>query len=382
MLALAATSLFTMVNQPIHPYYLFCTMNALKNDHICDHFGGFLNGQCNNYLANIKVPEVSCDEYVNDKANIGTLKTKWNNFIDFFVENDRFYDSFSSVQYRYGVFHDHMMFINRHNSDSNTSYVLGVTPFADMTTNEFKEYVMSSSKSYDLGTSICTKQGSKSGSYPTSIDWRTKGAVTPVKDQGQCGSCWSFSTTGAVEGAYAIKNGNLKSFSEQELVDCSYDYGNHGCNGGLMQNAFTFIHDKGLTTESAYPYVATSSRGSCKPYTPDTYLSGCVDVTPNELMLTYAVAQQPVSVSIEADSRSFQLYKSGVYDDAGCGTTLDHGVLAVGYGTENGKDYWIVKNSWSSSWGDQGYIKIFRNSVATSTKGICGIAMDASYPVM
>ena len=379
----ALTGLLMIATQQIHPYYLFCSMNVGRNDiQICDHFGGFLNNQCMNYMSNIKVPEISCDEYINDKSKIQEISIKWNKFIDFFSEHKRFYDSFSTVQYRYGVFHDNLMFVDRHNRDSNTTYTLGITPFTDMTHNEFIEYVSSSTKSYDVGSSICTKQSSSSGSYPASIDWRAKGAVTPVKDQGQCGSCWSFSTTGAVEGIYAIKNGNLQSFSEQELVDCSYDYGNHGCNGGLMQNAFTFIHDKGLTTESAYPYTGTSSRGSCKSYNPVTYLSGCVDVTPNELMLTYAVAKQPVSVSIEADSRSFQLYKSGVYDDPGCGTTLDHGVLAVGYGTEGGKDYWIVKNSWSSSWGDQGYIKIFRNSVASSTKGICGIAMDASYPII
>ena len=149
-----------------------------------------------------------------------------------------------------------------------------------------------------------------------------------------------------------------------------------------MQNAFTYISEYGITTEDAYPYTATSSRSSCKEFKPVADISGCVNVSPNELQLTYAVAQQPVSVSIEADSRSFQLYSGGVYDDSSCGTNLDHGVLAVGYGTENGKDYWIVKNSWSSSWGDEGYIKILRNSVSSSTKGMCGIAMDASYPTI
>ena len=386
-------NMFSVVSSSIHPYYLFCSLQyhhhtkviSYTPESICNNFGSFLNNQCVDYFKkeiNNEISDINnCNNFINKGEESGIIHRKWTPFVDFMIENNRYYENFSNVLERFTILHDNIHYINEHNKNSNASYMLGITNFADMTNEEYVKYI-SSKKNIDAPTNICKAQTTQSGTYPTLVDWRAKNAVTPVKDQGQCGSCWSFSTTGAVEGAYSIKHGNLLSFSEQQLVDCSYSYGNHGCNGGLMQDAFTYIHDKGITTESAYPYTAVSSRSSCVAFTPETYVSGCINVIANELQLTYAVAQQPVSVSIEADAKSFQLYKSGVYDNSDCGTTLDHGVLAVGYGKEDGKDYWLVKNSWSTSWGDNGYIKIFRNSVASSTKGLCGIAMDSSYPVM
>ena len=216
---------------------------------------------------------------------------------------------------------------------------------------------------------------------PKAVDWVTAGAVTPVKDQGQCGSCWAFSTTGAIEGASAIATGKLTSMSEQQLVDCAGDYGNHGCNGGLMDNAFTYVMDNGLCSESAYGYTAV--KGTCAYDTCGTkyHITGCQDVpASNELALREAVAKQPVSVAIEADTRVFQLYRSGVITSSECGTNLDHGVLTVGYGEDNGVKYWKVKNSWSTSWGEAGYVRIGR-SESQKSDGICGIAMQPSYPV-
>jgi C1A family cysteine protease len=211
------------------------------------------------------------------------------------------------------------------------------------------------------------------------VDWRQKNAVTPVKNQQQCGSCWAFSTTGSVEGAHAIKTGNLVSLSEQQLVDCSGAQGNQGCNGGLMDQAFQYIiSNNGITTESSYPY--TAQQGTCQTnVTSAATISSFVDVTANsETSLMQAINVGPVSIAIEADQPCFQFYSGGILSDPSCGTQLDHGVLLVGYGTDSSTNtpYWIVKNSWGASWGESGYIRLIRN------QNECGVAAEASYPVV
>ncbi|KAE9457555.1 hypothetical protein C3L33_10538, partial [Rhododendron williamsianum] len=216
---------------------------------------------------------------------------------------------------------------------------------------------------------------------PSSMDWRKEGVVTPVKDQGDCGSCWAFSAVAAVEGINALKNGKLISLSEQELVDCDINGGDQGCQGGLMDYAFQFIKkNKGLTTEANYPYSGTD--GTCqrnKAAQHAAKITGYEDVpTNNESSLLKAVANQPVSVAIDAGGSDFQFYSSGVFTGE-CGTALDHGVTAIGYGTNrDGTKYWLIKNSWGVSWGEEGYMRMQRDIDAK--EGLCGIAMQSSYP--
>lgn len=243
--------------------------------------------------------------------------------------------------------------------------------------------------SHKLDTISCVKScfNEETTSIKETVNWVEMGAVTSVKDQGQCGSCWSFSTTGALEGAYFIKYGTLESFSEQELVDCDNFSGggrDHGCNGGLMDNAFTWIKKNGgLCTEQDYPYTSgtTKSGGQCDKtcdIVEGSQITGFMDVPKNsDDAMMQALSKQPVSIAIQADQRDFQLYESGIFT-GDCGTSLDHGVLVVGYG----EDYYLVKNSWSSSWGDNGYIKLGKGDEYNDGAGQCGMLMQGSYPVL
>jgi len=281
--------------------------------------------------------------------------------------------------YRYTVYRKNLRTIYHHNEHSNATWTMAVNKFADMTAPEFRaRFVGSYAKPvtrHPLQTSFSTM------GLPASVDWTTKGAVTPVKNQGQCGSCWAFSTTGSLEGAWFLFNKTLVSLSEQQLVDCSTAEGNQGCNGGLMDYGFQYVIDnKGLGTEASYPYSATGPN-ACKKVASVVSIRSFVDVPSNsELALMTAIAQQPVSVAVEADQNSFQFYSSGVMT-AACGTALDHGVLAVGYGTLGGQDYYKVKNSWGADWGMDGYILLGRGS-SFGGPGQCGVQMDASYPVV
>ena len=256
---------------------------------------------------------------------------------------------------------------------------MAVNEFADLTHDEFKKKMTGLKVRDNKMLRAANNQGphKQVAGLAADVDWRQKGAVTPVKNQQQCGSCWAFSTTGSTEGAHAIKTGNLVSLSEQQLVDCSAAQGNQGCNGGLMDQGFQYIiSNKGITTEAAYPYTAQD--GTCKNgMSAAATLSSFVDVAQgSEADLMKAVNLGPVSIAIEADQQCFQFYSGGILSDSSCGMQLDHGVLVVGYGTENNVDYWIVKNSWGASWGESGYIRLIRG------KNECGIAQAASYPVV
>ncbi|RWR81416.1 cysteine proteinase RD21A-like protein [Cinnamomum micranthum f. kanehirae] len=299
------------------------------------------------------------------------------------VKHKRSSNDLEEMENRFQIFKDNLRFIDEHNAGSH-GFKLGLNRFADLTNEEYR--------STYLGVKVEGKRRlsrpksdryeyKESDELPESVDWRKEGAVTPVKNQAGCGSCWAFSTIAAVEGINKIVTGDLISLSEQELVDCDKSY-NQGCNGGLMDYAFEFIiKNGGIDTEDDYPYKGVDQK--CDQYRKNVRvvtIDGYENVPVNdEKALKKAVAHQPVTVALEASGRPFQLYHSGVFTGQ-CGTEVDHGVTAVGYGTENGVDYWLVKNSWGEHWGENGYVKIQRNLDSTNT-GKCGIAMESSYPV-
>ncbi|EFA74824.1 cysteine proteinase 5 precursor [Heterostelium album PN500] len=304
------------------------------------------------------------------------------------IHHDRQYTA-QEFGTRFNIFKKNMDFVHKWNAKG-SSTVLGLNSMADISNEEYQRVY--------LGTHIDASQFRQQAAshklgrtfkvQAANVDWRAKGAVTPIKNQGQCGSCWSFSTTGSTEGAHFIKTGNLVSLSEQNLMDCSKPEGNQGCNGGLMTAAFEYIiKNNGIDTESSYPYKAEDGKKCLyNPANSAATLSSYVNVTTgSESDLAVKSGLGPVSVAIDASHNSFQLYSSGVYYEPKCSQTqLDHGVLVVGYGSDalpsagvsaGSGDWWIVKNSWGTTWGVEGYIYMSRNR-----NNNCGIATMASLP--
>ena len=270
-------------------------------------------------------------------------------------------------------------FIETHNANADKfGFELGMNAFGDMDNHEivgllngYKQELKNSSK--DVFTYNPNIEAA------ATVDWREKGAVTEVKNQGQCGSCWSFSATGSLEGQHYLKKGELVSLSEQNLIDCSTIFGNHGCQGGLMDNAFKYVDEnKGIDTEKSYPYQGHNELCRFRAKNIGASCNGYVDIPRrDETALTQAIQTiGPISIAIDASRPTFHYYKKGVYYDRLCSSTkLDHGVLAVGYGSEEGQEYYIVKNSWGPQWGMEGYVLMSRNR-----ENNCGIATQASYP--
>jgi len=304
-----------------------------------------------------------------------SIEESFNNWI---IANNKIYESENEYNYRLTVYQYNLEYIENHNSQ-NLGFTLAMNQFGDLTAEELGELY------------LLNKINAPTPSVPNptvianandSVDWRTKGVVGPVENEGQCGSCWAFVTAESIASACAIAGGGkYVLLSVQQIIDCSFSYGNQGCNGGLPDNAFQYvIANKGLDTWASYPYTALTGNcnfnpanvGSCnvKSYT---------DVTSgDENALVTAINLEPIATAIDASHTSFQLYSAGVYYEPDCSSTaLDHGVLIIGYGTENGQDYYLVQNMWGTSWGMNGYILMSRNR-----SNNCGIATLASYPIV
>jgi len=295
-------------------------------------------------------------------------------FRRFINDHQKVYNSAVEFQHRFQIFKENLLIIEELNS-RNSSAKFGITRFADLTPKEFKEEYLAPLPEYmtagDDSIPVAKISDEDVMGAPASVDWRNNGAVTPIKNQGQCGSCWAFSAVGNLEGQWFLAGNTLVGLSEQNLVDCDHECINGscdaGCDGGLMPNAWTYIMDNGgIDTESSYPYTAED--GTCK-YNASSIgakVKSWTMIPGNEtLMAAYCAANGPVSVAVEADS--WQFYIEGVFEDPFCGTALDHGVLIVGYGNEidwfgEYIEFWIIKNSWGTSWGEDGYIRLERGS--------------------
>lgn len=312
--------------------------------------------------------------------NIQPIDSSYEAFNNYRIEYNKNYLTTSEFNYRFNIFRKNVNYMNDVNMNQDKSYRLGLNKFSDMQHNEFKG-------KYLTQNNINNRQSGKSNfidvsngrPIPSAIDWRAAGVVTDVKDQGQCGSCWAFSAVGTMEGQHALKTGNLVSLSEQNLVDCSTL--NDGCGGGWPDKAMTYVENNGgIDTEASYPYNASVIE-SCeynKSHVGATVRNVTDLPTKNMTALYNAIGFiGPISVAIDAEY-DFQLYNAGIFESTSCSSDdLDHAVLAIGYGTYNGTNFIIIKNSWGTSWGMDGYIYF-----STMIYNMCGISTAASYPIV
>ncbi|TQE06416.1 hypothetical protein C1H46_007915 [Malus baccata] len=311
---------------------------------------------------------------------------------EWMAQHGRTYNDAQEKEMRHNIFKNNVEFVKAFNKNKKgKKYTLSVNKFADKTNEEirpmrngYKRKQRSGLMSDSLIASPF-RYGNVSN-VPSSVDWRLSGAVTAVKNQGyECGCCWAFASVATIEGLNKLKTRNLIPLSEQELVDCDTSSYNHGCNGGNSKVAYDYMinRNRSLATEDNYPYQAKDG-GICKtasaaPAAGAITITGYENVPANnEDALLKAVANQPVSVAVDIDAEEFKYYSGGVYTGP-CGTNLSHEVTAVGYGTSNdGTKYWLLKNSWGKDWGEGGYMRLQRDVPAK--EGLCGIAMEATYP--
>lgn len=295
--------------------------------------------------------------------------------------------NYSQIEYNYRrkIFGENYNYILKKNNEIN--YTLGLNNFTDYSRSEFNNIYLSgliNHKQYNHNSHYHHKHNlsyhnSSNSSIPSSIDWRAAGIVTNVKDQGQCGSCWAFSTTGTLEGQHALKSGNLVSLSEQNLVDCSLQ--NYGCNGGWPSIAMEYIKTNGVDSESTYSYVGYDESCKYNRSNVESFLNQIILIPSNNMTALYDSLGNigPISIAIDAED-DFQFYNSGIYTSSICNSdpySLNHAILAVGYSTFRNNSYIIVKNSWGSGWGMNGYIYM-----STTINNLCGMATNASYPLI
>jgi C1A family cysteine protease len=296
-------------------------------------------------------------------------------FLNYLAQHSKSYDTLEQFNYRLSNWIKTNDFINEETTKG-LNYKLGHNKFSDWSRSEYVAtlgYIREQE-----ATEAQSMEAVDVASLPESVNWVTAGAVNPIQDQGQCGSCWSFSSCCAMEGIDQITNGTLRKFAEQQLVSCVKLC--FGCNGGNFNTVFgSYAKKNALYSEDSWPYSATN--GECTPPSSGVTnfkTSGLITVTvESETALKTQLATQPVSIAIQADQRVFQSYSSGVFDDERCGTALDHAVTLVGYGTEGGQEYYLMRNSWGSSWGENGYMKMGMNG---DGPGVCGVQMDPVAP--
>lgn len=289
-----------------------------------------------------------------------------------FEEFGRIYNktySYREVDSRARLYYSNLAMITAHNSNPLYTYKLGVNEWADMSWYEFaRQKLVLETAFQTLSEKATLETVSKTISVPLTIDWVTLGKVNPIRNQGNCGSCWAFSAVSSIETAVSIKTGILPKLSEQQLVDC--DSSNYGCSGGLMSTTFNYVTKNGITLLSTYPYIGNKQQCNTTNI-PYVRIKGYSKVSPTDVSITRVVSNQPVSAGIEVDTL-FRFYKSGIYNKGTCTKRLNHAVNIVGYMS----NYWIVRNSWGSDWGENGYIRMIRN------RNICGINQLVSYPVV